>query len=452
MRATLVILLSLTLVSCHKPAPAAAAVSPWEDSPGFWIWNRYTPLSENSVQQLQDAGPSTICWLFAEIPASGDSPRKQLNPSLLDQLAATPVIRLPVGNDTLTSASIRTALRKSCHTLFHNSSGNIRLQLDYDCPASGLVAYANLLGSLRQEFHIDQLSVTALASWIDAPGFATLAAAVDEFAPMFYDLEPDLPADIIASNPLPMVDASTLRWIEKWQRCPRPWRVGLPNFQRLSLFRADGHLIGHLQRWSPDTILSHPSLKLSPDSTPSILQFSVTANTHISQVALKPGQLLIWRMPEQSIILRALDTARSAGARGCLWFAHPDSAPLPWHTVPHLAALQRHGHARPRPVFTLAKNGAVILSNHGPGDFPNRYHQRPWQLILDAKNPGSFQSPGPGEFFSIDAPGSSLARPELSKKIVLSFHALPAGKSLHSQEHFLKISSQAPDWQLDPNP
>jgi len=307
-----------------------------------------------------------------------------------------------------------------------------RLQLDYDCSTSTLAFYARHLTKLREELQLDHLSVTALASWIEAPDFHQLCQSVDELAPMFYDLEIDERDHIQANNPRAMVSPETQSWIQKWEKCPVTWRAGLPNFQRLSLFESSGKLIGHLQRWSPSHLISLPGLTPISGTPPDAMTFRVTREIRYEGVSMKPGQLLIWRVPNEEETVRAIETAKEGGASGIIWFTHPDSTPVAWHSIPHLSALQTNENPSANFRHEIRPDGTITLTNDGPGDLSLLPGSKPRQLILEAKSRGTFSRGDPGSFLDIAAPGSSLVRPELARTITLSFSDLRSGKSLTS--------------------
>jgi hypothetical protein len=79
-----------------------------------------------------------------------------------------------------------------------------------------------------------ELSVTALLDWFRAPGGAALAlAAVDEFVPQFYDLDPDGASPGIA-------EPVTQEWAARFDRAERPYRVGIATFGRIERVRGAG--------------------------------------------------------------------------------------------------------------------------------------------------------------------------------------------------------------------
>ena len=270
---------------------------------------------------------------------------------------------------------------------------------------------------------------------------------------MFYDLKIDQPEHIRADDPLAMITPETLSWINKWKRCPVTWRAGLPNFQRLTLFESSGKLVGHLQRWSPAHLSRIPGLHPLPQKSSNSMTFEVSLKTSYHGVSLSPGQRLIWRVPGEDNTLRALTSAQEAGASGIIWFAHPDSTPVTWHSVTHLASLQKGQTPLVNLRHEILPDGSVTLTNDGPGDLPFNPGDDQGQLILEANAPATFASVDPGTFAEITAPGSSLVRPELAHTITLSFNGLRSGNSLISAPGLVKSpTTNPPSIRIHPKP
>jgi hypothetical protein len=438
-RRLVILSLCLVLASCQDKKTLTER-APWDDTPAFWIWNQTTPWRSDPAFQnyLQIAEFTTTSHREFQSPSPSST--------------TTPVVRLPPGRATLedpefTGRFINWARR------FLQISPHTRLQLDYDCSVSTLAHYARFLDDLRKQLKVKHLSVTALASWIDAPDFRKLCQSVDELTPMFYDLESDEAANIRSNDPLAMITPETLAWIRRWEKCPITWRAGLPNFQRLTLFESTGVLIGHLQRWSPAHLSQIPGLIPLPQSQPNSLTFQVTRETRYQDVTMMPGQLLIWRAPGEDATGHALTTARAAGASGIIWFTHPDSTPVAWHSIPHLSEMQKGIPPLANLRHEILPDGSVTLSNDGPGDLLFQPGDPPTQLILKAITPNTFAAGDSGTFLDIAAPGSSLVRPELARIVTLSLAGLRSGQSLSSGPGLIKSpTSKPPTFRIHPQP
>ena len=190
MRVLLSLIVLVTFTACDPPGtPSPGNQTTWDTAPAFWIWNRSHPLSAGATADLAAVGSHRVYWQLVDV-RSGPSPRSNDQLAAIRGSATIPVIRLPTGADTLTDPHTLAELRHWCGIIASDAPRR-RLQIDYDCPTASLEAYAMLLASLRAEFDLETLSVTALASWINAPGFAHISSTVDELVPMFYDLAAD---------------------------------------------------------------------------------------------------------------------------------------------------------------------------------------------------------------------------------------------------------------------
>lgn len=409
--------LGLAFASC-KNEPTESTRDNWTDVPAYWVWNQTTPPPSNSEQlylQVAEFTQDSVKILQNDLPTS----------------RCTAVIRLPPGRSTLEDPQQKQRLLS-----YLDEISPRRLQLDYDCAASDLALYRRLLESIRSRLDPEFLSITALASWISVPEFHELARSVDEVTPMFYDLEADQAAEILANSPCPLVDSTTLSWIERWQHCPVSWRAGLPNYQRLSLFDSSGNLIGHLQQWSPSELGQLPGLSPLSEEHDSVT-FLVKQSQVYRGVNLARNHLLVWRCPDEDQTALAISAARMAGASGLIWFAHPDSSPVAWHSLPHLATITSGREPKPDLNVTFNSDGSVTLNNTGDGDFFSPPVQPHGELVLETKSPGSFARLEPGSFEKISSPGGSLVRPHLVQKLSLSFSQLRASQSISTAPNLL---------------
>jgi len=466
--ARLLVLLCLALIGCEKsdetPAPAEATTRKagqnppsnpnWDPTPSFWVWGSGFKVAELMPTNGSHELPSYY-WLLEDL--QNFIPHASISRAEI-QGSQCPVIRLPPGAETVLKDDCWSQLRatKSGNptkvVLFERYIVSGRLQIDFDCPSALLPQYANRLEALRNDLELDHLSVTALASWIDAPGFRALGEVADELVPMFYDLERDEPADVRKGNFHGMVDASTIQWIHKWNPCLTPWRAGLPNFQRLSIFNEDGSLVGHHRKWSIDGLLNHPAIEASPAQPDNIRLYQVVADGTLSGIPIQTQQTLAWRQPDESMTREAIDAARSAGAIGIVWFAHPDSAPKAWHSVAHLTELQQSQPEEPQLTLEINQLGALRLTNAGPIDLLMSHPSDPIRLIVEAP-PGSFSHGGPGRFSRKEAPGASLNHPETIRRVELEFAELRSGDSLITGHKFTTLTEPSQlQWSIEPAP
>ena len=235
------------MAGCDRPAPGTATKP--DPTPGFWVWHRSSRLEEKERAAVPTGGR-----LYRQIAEFGWrdgvwSPRPVAEPkNLLEN--EIPVVRIDPGPAFLERADAVAMLAKWLRHHFQDKVPT-SLQLDHDCPVRLLPRYAAFLRELRGELGLKEISITALAGWIDSPAFQQLGEAVDELLPMFYDLTADPPQEIVTGKAKPMAGPEAAAWIARWKSCRTPWRAGLANFERLTLFEADGKLTGHLKQWEP---------------------------------------------------------------------------------------------------------------------------------------------------------------------------------------------------------
>jgi hypothetical protein len=122
------------------------------------------------------------------------------------------------------------------------------VQIDCDTPDRLLGSYARALGEIRRL--VPRLTVTALAGWSRTPHWESLQQNVDEIFPMFYDLEVDPPGVGSGAAPRPFIERDVVAaQLRDWSKCRIPWRAGLPNFARLTLYNTAGKSRGHIRQW-----------------------------------------------------------------------------------------------------------------------------------------------------------------------------------------------------------
>jgi len=413
-------------VGCRKKASPRAPMDP---APGFWVWHRGSDFTPAELAALAASGGGRIYRQLGEFGWQGGkwSPRPVAGGGAEDLTGVVPVLRLDAGRATLETPGAAQAVARWLK--FHRpEQAWRRLQIDYDCPDRLLPRYARFLSDLRGLLNIHELSVTALAGWIGAANFKALAGAVDELVPMFYDLRRDAPAEVLAGRFVPMVGRETRKWIARWKSCRTPWRAGLGSLERLSLFAADGSIVGHLRDWSPENLATRTDLEFIQSIPGELAVWRVSRDGSLRGTSLRAGQLLVWRTPDDVQSLAAVEAAKDAGAAGIVWFAMPGPGLRGARTVPHLAELTRQRMPLAAPVVMVRK-GAVVLLNTGTGDLAARPGEQLWRVWVDAGENGLF-APAPGMFSEMRADeGLPIA---YARRVGLSFPALPAGAELSS--------------------
>ncbi len=447
-RIILALLLPLLFSSCGKKASSTAAPSPSPDlSPSFWVWHRssaLTPAEQSSVSNVP-----RLCWQVAEFGwRDGKWTPRPLGKPKADQAGLIPVIRLDPGPDSIEKPEAAASLAKWVRFHFDNKPPR-SLQLDYDCPVRLLPKYAEYITALRTELSLQEVSVTALASWIASPGIDKVGAAADEMVPMFYDITADPPADVVAGKLVPMAGGEANMWIPKWKDCRTPWRAGLPNFARLTLFDSDGKLSGHLRQWRPETVQDANYLQ-ALSSGPGFALYRVTRDSGLEGTALHNGQLLAWRDVEDNTLHQLITASFAAGARGIVWFALPGPGLRATHTPSHLAALARGETPLPSLKLHLDETGRVSLRNDGPGDLITAPGKPANRLRITGAQAGAFAAVGPGEFTTLGVPSGSRVSINFSHGIELTFYGLRVGEVVASESGLVTLKDgRELQWTVD---
>jgi hypothetical protein len=431
-------------ISCRKPLPPPDM----DAAPGFWVWHRGSEFNAEEIAALAASGNGRIYRQIGEFGTRNGrwSPRPVVGGASMNLGSAIPVLRLDAGNALLETPGAAEAVARWLR--FHRQDHRWeRLQIDYDCPERLLARYSRFLSELREALVVRELSATALAGWIHSPRLKSLARAVDEMVPMFYDLQADEPAAVASGTFRPLVGTETCEWIRKWSACGIHWRAGLINLQRLSLFRADGRLVGHLRQWSPEDLIERRELEPVSGSDSNSAAWRVVRDGMIRGTRLAKDQVLVWRVPGDQATLEALTCARTSGAASIVWFALPGPGLRAARSVRHLAGLAEG--TVPKPELALfVRNNALVLENQGRGDLAADPGAPLSRVTVDLGRSGVFTG-GPGEFFAVRAE-NSLPR-AYARRVVLSFAGLSAGATISTQPGSLNLDDHAPlDWTLLP--
>ncbi|QJE95921.1 DUF3142 domain-containing protein [Luteolibacter luteus] len=445
------LLILLLAGGCERKASPASSPLSQDQAPGFWIWHRSSALAERETASIRKSGSGPLYRQIVEFGwRNGEwSPRPLGTADVLG--SATPVLRLDPGPAMMEQPDAAASLAK---WLRHHFDGKVpsAIQLDYDCPVRLLPRFGVFVSELRSELGLEKVSVTALASWIDSPAFPRFSETVDELVPMFYDLTADPPGDVVAGKVVPMAGTDTARRIERWKKCRKTWRAGLPNFERLTLFKADGSLVGHLRQWSPEALADMQSLKpLSGFSGGAAYRADRSIN--FQGTSVEADQLLVWRAPDNEELKHLIRTSFSSGASGIVWFALPGPGLRTSRSPQHLAALARSESPFPSIKATRDSAGRIILRNEGPGDLVMKPGGEMHQLALESDRPGSFAHAGPGDFFRTSLPEGSPISINFSRKIVIHFAGLGVDEEIASEPGLVPVKDhQELRWSLDASP
>jgi hypothetical protein len=416
---------ALFLSTCGKKTTTPVRTTPM-DPPAFWVWHRSSPLKPAESASLAKAGVCSLYWQAAECGwEDGRWKINRISPPKTGgkELEIIPVFRIKPEPAFLGSPNAARLLAEEVRAWSGRPTSSGKIQLDFDCPVRLLDSYARFLESFGTEIQPASVSITALASWPQHAGFRNLALSVKSLVPMFYDLEADAAEDVIKNRFHPMADAKVAEWMRSWADCPRPWLAGLPNFERLSVFEADGRLIGHLRGWEHDPVFFNRNMKARALGNGTTI-FHAEKPVMLYGTEITPERKLVHRTCDPQAILKLAEQAEKSGACGILYFALPGPGIQAALTPDHLASAARH--ALTSPVLDIAGNGMVTLKNPGPVDV----QVGRWELELSADHAGAFQSCQPGGFVESEIPGGLPT--ELATTVILRFSRLPSGDAITS--------------------
>ncbi|MBC8127819.1 MAG: DUF3142 domain-containing protein [Gloeobacteraceae cyanobacterium ES-bin-144] len=418
-----VFLFAALIASCGKTKTVTSRSGGMEP-PAYWVWHRSSQLKPGEMATLKQAGVKSLYWQAAECAWADEN--WHFNPisepmSGGAELEIIPVFRIQPQPAFLGSPEAAPMLARQINKWSRSHPAPRVVQLDFDCPDRLLGKYAAFLKAFAKAVAPTRVSITALAGWPRSTDFERLAMSVDSLAPMFYDLEADEPADVKARRFHPMADRSVTGLIRMWETCPRPWLAGLPNFERMSVFDADGKLTGHLRGWEPDSIWFSPELK-SKSLDDGVTLFESHLSTEVAGTTVALGGAVVHRAPGASALRDLAEAAEKAGARGVLYFALPGPGIRAAFSPQHLAQRTQ----APKLVLEVGNKGTILLKNIGLTDLPTRK----WELELTSGHGRAFQSASPGGFAEMEVSGGVSA--ELAGSLVLRFSGLRFGETIVS--------------------
>ncbi len=427
----------------------------------FWVWNRSEPLTSPEAEALRRGGVRRLYWQAGELTAaSGGSLTlaRTAPPSSLRPLPGgpeiVPVVRVATGVRT-PEAFTGEALGRALRPVVDAAPGRA-VQLDFDCPNRLLPAYAARLRTARQVADIHHLTITALASWSNAPGRSALWSVADEIFPMLYDTEPDAaPAVPGECRPGPLLDQARLRaWLAAWRRCPIPWHTGLPTFARVTVYDAAARPQGHLRAWAWDDVIYNPVLVgLDQPFPPGTNVLQARRATRLLGSRVEAGGCVAVRRPAAGDLLAAIRAADTASAQGVAFFRLPD--PPDEGSAGGFSLAQTLAMAagqNPASHLTLrwdaaTGSGRLVLVNDADADLPPRLDgpsasARGYRLEVQSPDAFVWREALPGDFHSlaaqaVPAAGDAAATRNapavaipLATRLTFCFSGLPAHASL----------------------
>jgi hypothetical protein len=413
----------------------------WGGEYDYWVWHRSTPLTPRERSELAVQAVKTLFWNVGEMENRAGTWEWKAPPrglaDVADGFRVVPVVRLTCRRGEPFSTAALAVLRAALLPVAGEAG---RLQLDFDCPDRLLGDYASALQTLRES--IPHLSITALAEWPRRPGFNALTRAVEEIAPMFYDLQRDPTGVSAAAPPPPLLDPEQIEpALRAWSACPIPWRAGLPTFARLTVFDHTGLSRGQIPNWEWDDFCFHKSLHTLAPTRLGVTLFQADAETRLAATRIAKDDIIVSRFTDRAALAKAAALARGAGAAGVILFRLPDgSDPAGW-SLGDLGKLATP--ARPRLILRQSGDERLELVNDSPFDLGPRLsgekgdRDRGYALEIDAPAP-LFREALAGEFWRI----TSHARPDardpvavavpLSTRLTFWFSQLRASETLET--------------------
>jgi hypothetical protein len=395
-----------------------SALSHAEVQVDFWVWHRTKPLSETERATLPTLGTKTLYWHVGEMQNRTGQWRWKTPPRPTTDLAPghrlVPVVRLTCeARQPFPPAS----LPKLRDDLVKVAGASGTLQLDYDCPDRLLPEYAATLRELRKS--IPHLSITALTNWPRLPGFTALTGAVEEIAPMFYDLQGDPTGVSADAPPPPLLDPAQFEAVlQPWKSCPIPWRAGLPTFARVTVFDRTGLSRGQIPNWTWDDLCFHKSLHTLAPTRLGVTLLRAGENTRVASTVVAKDELVASRFTDRAALSQAIALVRAANPAGIILFRLPDNTgPAGW-SLNDLA--QINTASRPQFILRRTSGDQLELINDSAVDLPPRLsgeksdRDRGYALELDAPAP-PFREALAGDFWRVTA----HARPDAEKPVAV---------------------------------
>ncbi len=410
----------------------AIAMASSTDSVRYWVWQRDDPLDEQELMELAAQKIDTIYWQAGELENIGANWRWKAQFNFSSSNAAhihfVPVVRLVSREHQPFSDASVTALLASLSAV---SAKHDELQLDYDAPDRLLADYATALNRIHGL--VPRLTIAALPHWSRADYLKLLEPNVDELLPMLYDFEAE--PTLKDQSPLPLISPEKIsKLIESWRACRKPWRAGLPVFARLSVYDANQKLRGQIRNWNWDELCFNRSFQMANGAQFGASILRATTSTSIANTPIHPGDQVIVRKVDRSVLRDTINAALRAGAQSIVFFRLPDStASSGW-------SLHQLGHLEAGPRLILRKpadSETLELSNEGDGDLEPRFASNVanaggYAVELEAATP-LFREAQRGDFTSVDAfAGEKPAQVPFATRLRFQFAQLRAKENLRT--------------------
>jgi len=394
----------------------------------FWVWNRRDPLREAERVALQGM-PAELLWHVGELDL-GVAPRWRWRDALPEP-GAIPVVRLNLnGSDPFKQVG-------SVENLSGLADAKGRLQIDCDCPDRLLNKYARFLGELRKR--VPHLSASALARWSGHAAFHALQESVEELDVMFYDLSPDAPHIGPDNPPKPLLAEGVFAaQLASWQGCKVPWRAGLPNFSRVTVFDATGRSLGQIRNWTWDEVIFQPRLKFVSAPSPGVVLMKAAGDFVMAETPIKAGAFVSIRWVDRDALSRSLAMVKKSTSAGPVFFRLPDSSDPSGWSISQISGMMQ-GQVEDARGDLRKEGNSFVLQNKSGADFPPRIlgdgsNDRGYALEIDAPT-CIWREAMAGDFWRVVAHADPDTKPvavpvAFASRLTFWFSRLRAGERL----------------------
>ncbi len=280
---------------------------------GYWVWNYEWPKAAT----FKDNSPLDVVYVQA------GGLRERFVKPWSDELPAARryVIVFRLEGRALPNPNPQGMVESYSRLKRQASKNNLvvsGLQIDFDCPTESLAGYGDWLTKLREVLPDEEISVTALLDWFrPGTGVEKMLRAVDEFVPQFYDVGEDQPAISLDIDPE--------RWAPIFNRCGRPYRIGISTFGRIY---KKGKFTGMLRDLSLLQVSSTRELKVDRRKTQAgelLLEYQAEAGTRVGYHYLDKDESIQVILPTPESVGRNYQSAKRFGeyCAGVLFFRWP---------------------------------------------------------------------------------------------------------------------------------
>ena len=406
----------------------------------YWYWNHPFRLTATEEQTMREVGLDRL-YVHAATLDLREGQLQAIRVQSWRSDAPVPVwgvIRVhPRAHAILLSADGAAAAALALRAA-HLPSSLAGLQWDADVPTRRLSDYARFLREFRQHLPAGQeLSATALPTWLESADYARVCAALDEIAPQFYGNH--WPEDGRAPPPLWETDRLRQQISRAARYGTRVW-VGLPAYGRCLVFDPAGQPVGVRHDLDPDMLLEDPiwsvqgsetrKARWDRDSQPVAVEEALALRAEDDALAgpidLPAGSLLWFQWPRVSglaEVARRVYATAPANVAGICYFRWPvEGEPL--SLAPAAIGAARRGNQPSTDLRCEIEDSGrlrlLTVVNHG-SDSP----ALEGGIEVRISPAGGVQLLSPGAFVS--RRGDSFASPLRAEQMTLSRPILRPG-------------------------